>query len=194
MKKGYLLNLSDIEEITKIWDSLPKNNKPYYAWFKCEDRGLIKVDLNDFITCQNPECKQCVDFKNAFKKQIIKMKEQQFLTEEYVKTISFSGIVCSKLTGMDDFEAIADEINFKNYPKYYQCFLNKETIERVIAFLDKFKDSFNNRTNARVETGTSSFFYYGVHFVLKENYLNDQNIVIPLNLNLVTDENSILIK
>jgi len=193
MEKGYLFNLSDIEEITKIWDSLPKSNKPYYAWFKCEDRGLIKVDLNDFTTCKNPECKQCVDFNNLFKKEIKKIEEKSYLTKEYGKMISISGIVCSKLTSMRDFEAIADEINFKNHPKDYQCFLNKETIERVNSFLDKFKDLFNERVSVKVETGINSFYYYGVYFVLKQNYLNNQNIMIPLDLRLVTEENSILI-
>ncbi|MFK5981477.1 MAG: hypothetical protein QM499_01070 [Flavobacteriaceae bacterium] len=67
---GYLMSESDIEDLTKILNPSKPNDRPFYAWLICLERGVIEVDLKQYIPCNNKECKQCSSMSKLLKKII----------------------------------------------------------------------------------------------------------------------------
>ena len=40
-------------------------DEPHFAWFKCLDRGVVKMELTDFISCNNKKCEPCIKFSKS---------------------------------------------------------------------------------------------------------------------------------
>lgn len=121
------------------------------------------------------------------------MIEDKYLTEDYGRTIAERGIVMTGLNSIDNFSILSDSIRQSNYPENYQFFLNESTYDKINELLKKIMDCNPVFKPDRSESEITSFFYGGIEYVIKRNQINNLNIGIPLNLNLVTIENSVII-
>ncbi len=121
------------------------------------------------------------------------MNISEYLTEDYGRSIQVEGLIMCGLNKIDHFSDLSDYIRNLNYPNEYQCFFNEATYEKVINLLQEFTDSLNEKIKKKITYNIKYFQHYGIRYVIKKNYVNDLNIIIPLNLILVTPENSILI-
>lgn len=119
------------------------------------------------------------------------MNISEYLTEDYGKSIEIRGLIMCGLNKIDHFSNLSYYIISLNYPNEYQCFFNEATYKKVINFLQRFTASLN--TIEASSTNIEVIQYYGVQYTIKENNVNDLNIMIPLNPKLITPENSILI-
>jgi hypothetical protein len=70
MEDGYVINKKDIEAITDILSSRKPNEDGFYAWFNCVERGVVNMDLTEFVPCNNDKCENCTSYNKLFKETI----------------------------------------------------------------------------------------------------------------------------
>lgn len=81
MKYGYGKKIFDVEELMKLWDSIPddkiESDKSFTASFKCKSRGFTTINEGNFELCNDKDCEPCMMFRKSLKDQFKLDKDEK---------------------------------------------------------------------------------------------------------------------